>query len=266
MRLSEMEPGNNIYLEREPWRGFLTWSAGLHVALFGSIIIYSAIIGSRHGENWGSTEFGDAMSATLVSRAPVPLPAPAEQTQNLVANESKGLTESQPKAVEQQPEALPIPDRNAKKKPEQRTSPEKPRTPPPEDNRVPFGQGGPVSGPYGVFTANNAKGGFSFTGAAGDFGSQFGWYVDVVRRKVSENWMKYEIDPTISSSSRQVYIVFDIMSSGEPTNVQIEQSSGVPSLDQSAIRALQRIDSFGPLPGGYRGSKVSVEFWFDYKR
>jgi len=78
--------------------------------------------------------------------------------------------------------------------------------------------------------------------------------------------MKYEIDPTISSSSRRVYIVFDIMSSGEPTNVQIEQSSGVPSLDQSAIRALQRIDSFGPLPRGYRGSKVSVEFWFDYKR
>ncbi len=54
--------------------------------------------------------------------------------------------------------------------------------------------------------------------------------------------------------------------SGRPTHVQIEQSSGVPSLDQSAVRALQRIDSFGPLPSDYSGSKVSVEFWFDYKR
>ena len=260
MRLSEMEPGNNIYLEREPWGGFLTWSAGLHVALFGSIIIYSAVISSRHGENWGSTEFGEAMSATLVSRASVPLPAPTEQTQNLVANESKGLTESQPKAVEQQPEALPIPDRNAKKKPEQRTSPEKPRTPPPEDNRVPFGQGGPVSGPNGVFTASNVKGGFSFTGAMGDFGSKYGWYVEVVQRKVHENWT--DVDPTISSS-RRVYIVFDILSGGQPTNIQVEQSSGVPSLDQSAMRALQRIDTFGPTP---TGNKVSVEFWFDYKR
>jgi protein TonB len=237
------------------------------VALFGSIIIYSTVYGlmAGHGENWGNTEFGSAMSATLVSRAAVPLPAPTEQTDNLVANESKGLTESQPKAVEQQPEALPIPDRNIKKKPEPRTSQEKPHMPPPEDNRVPFGQGGPVSGPYGAFTANNAKGGFSFTGGGGDFGSQFGWYVDVVRRKVSENWMKYEVDPTISTS-RRVYIVFDILSSGEPRNVQIEQSSGVPSLDQSALRALQRIDSFGPLPSGYSGSKVSVEFWFDYRR
>jgi protein TonB len=40
----------------------------------------------------------------------------------------------------------------------------------------------------------------------------------------------------------------------------------VPSLDQSAARALQRIDTFGPLPSDYSGNKVSVEFWFDYKR
>jgi protein TonB len=46
----------------------------------------------------------------------------------------------------------------------------------------------------------------------------------------------------------------------------VEQSSGVPSLDQSAVRAIQRIDTFGPLPGDYSGNKVSVEFWFDYKR
>jgi protein TonB len=48
--------------------------------------------------------------------------------------------------------------------------------------------------------------------------------------------------------------------------VQLEQSSGVPSLDQSAIRAIQRIDTFGPLPSDYSGSKVTVEFWFDFKR
>jgi protein TonB len=262
-----MEPGNNIYLERDPWGRFFTWSLILHGIFFFSVAAYVYIHArlASHGENWGNIEFGNAMSATLVSRAAVPLPPPTEQTENIVANESKGLTESPPKAVEQQPEAIPIPDRNIKKKPEQHTSTEKPRTPPPEDNRVPFGQGGPISGVYGVFTTNNAKGGFSFTGGAGDFGSQFGWYVDVVRRKVSENWMKYEVDPTISSA-RRVYIVFEITSSGEPRNVQIETSSGVPSLDQSAVRALQRIDNFGPLPSGYSGSKVSVEFWFDYKR
>jgi protein TonB len=49
-------------------------------------------------------------------------------------------------------------------------------------------------------------------------------------------------------------------------NVQVEQSSGVPSLDISAVRALQRIDTFGPLPPDYSGGKISVEYWFDYKK
>jgi len=40
----------------------------------------------------------------------------------------------------------------------------------------------------------------------------------------------------------------------------------VPSLDISATRALQRIDTFGPLPSDYAGGKISVEYWFDYKR
>jgi protein TonB len=73
------------------------------------------------------------------------------------------------------------------------------------------------------------------------------------------------VDPGISDA-RRVYVTFDIMRDGHPENVQVEQSSGVPSLDQSAVRALQRIDTFGPLPSDYSGSKVSVEFWFDYKR
>jgi protein TonB len=89
--------------------------------------------------------------------------------------------------------------------------------------------------------------------------------VRVVQQKVSQNWLKYEIDPNIHQANR-VYVQFDINRAGQPTNVQLEQSSGVPSLDQSAIRAIQRIDTFGPLPPDYSGSKVTVEFWFDFKR
>ncbi len=132
-------------------------------------------------------------------------------------------------------------------------------------NLVPFGEGGPVSGPYGVFNAGGAKGGFGFTGGGGDFGSRYAWYVRVVQQKVSENWLKYEVDPRVADA-RRVYVTFDIKRDGHPANVQVEQSSGVPSLDQSAVRALQRIDTFGPLPPDYAENKVSVEFWFDYKR
>jgi len=29
------------------------------------------------------------------------------------------------------------------------------------------------------------------------------------------------------------------------------------------VRTMQRIDTFGPLPAGYNGSSVNVEFWFE---
>ena len=165
------------------------------------------------------------------------------------------------------PDAIPIPDKTTKKKPKPDTSSKQQKPAPQEEanNVVAYGQGGPVSGPYGTFSAAGAKGGFGFTGGGGDFGTRYAWYVHVVQQKVSENWLKYEVDPRIQDAQR-VYVSFDVQRDGRPSNVQIEQSSGVPSLDQSAIRAIQRIDTFGPLPPDYSGNKVSVEFWFDYKR
>jgi len=262
-----MAANAEIFFEHERWGHNLAWSLALHVVVTGGILLYSTIASGGRGEGWGAGGGGDAIGVTLVST--VPLPASPVQTQNVLANESKGLAQSQPKVEEKEPEAIPIPEKESKKKPKPETSASK-RKPPPEpveeaNNVVPFGQGGPVSGPYGMFSAGGAKGGFGFTGGGGDFGTRYAWYVQVVQRKVSENWLKYEVDPRITEAQR-VYITFDVQRDGRPANVQVEQSSGVPSLDQSAVRAIQRIDTFGPLPSDYSGNKVSVEFWFDYKR
>lgn len=261
-----MEANAEIFFEHDRWGHNLAWSAGLHVAVAGLIVLYAMIASGRRGGGWGAGGGGDAMGVTLV--ATVPLPANPSQTQNVLANESKGVSQSLPKTTEKEPEAIPIPDKNAKKKPKQATASQRKAQPEPAEeasNVVPFGEGGPVSGPYGIFSAGGAKGGFGFTGGGGDFGNRYAWYVRVVQQKVSENWLKYEVDARISDAHR-VYVTFDITRDGRPTNVQIEQSSGVPSLDQSAVRALQRIDTFGPLPSDYSGNKVSVEFWFDYHK
>jgi periplasmic protein TonB len=261
-----MQANAEIFFEHDRWGPALAWSAGLHVAITAALLLYSAVFTGSRGEGWGAGGGGEAIGATLVST--VPLPANPAQTQNVLANESKGLTKSQPKVQEVEPEAIPIPGKNAKIKPKKTPTPTKEKAKPEpeeESNQVAFGEGGPVSGPYGTFSAPGAKGGFGFTGGGGDFGTRFAWYVQGVQRKVSENWLKYEVDPRISTAQR-VYITFDIARDGHPMNVQVEQSSGVPSLDISAARAIQRIDTFGPLPPEYSGTKVSVEFWFDYKR
>ena len=255
-----------IFFEHDSWARALAWSAGFHLAVTTIILLYSAIFTGARGEGWGSGGGGDAMGVTLVSS--VPLPSPQAQTQNVLANESKGITKSQPKIEEKEPDAIEIQGKNAKVKPKKPPTPtkEKPKPAPEEEtNQVAFGEGGPVSGPYGSFAAGGAKGGFGVTGGSGDFGTRYGWYVQVIQRKVSENWLKYEVDPKITTAQR-VYITFDVARDGHPFNVQVEQSSGVPSLDTSAVRALQRIDTFGSLPPDYSGSKISVEYWFDYKR
>jgi protein TonB len=253
----------DIYSEHRGLTRPLVWSVGLHLAFTTFVVFYAMFVHGIRGEGWGSGGGGDAMGATLVTS--VPLPASPEQTTNVLATESEGLSQSQPKVREQEPEAIPIPDKNTKTKQVTSATQRKAEPEPTESNQIPYGEGGPVSGPYSMFNAGGAKGGFGFTGGGGDFGNRFSWYVQTVQRKVSENWLKYEIDPRITHANR-VYLTFDIGRDGHPANVQIEQSSGVPSLDVSAMRAIQRIDTFGPLPPDYSGSKVSVEFWFDYKR
>ena len=256
-----------IFFEHDRWGRNLAWSAGLHVAFGLAIVLYAVIAHGGGGSNWGAGGGGSAMGVNLVSN--IPLPKNPVETKSVLATESKGLSQSKPQPQVEEPEAIPIPAKNAKKKPVPRPT-ETQRKPQPEpveeaNNVVPYGEGGPPSGPYSMFSIGGAKGGFSFSGGGGDFGSKFAWYVRVVNQKVSENWLKYEIDPRIQSANR-VYVTFDIDRSGRPSHVQIEQSSGVPSLDISAVRALQRIDTFGPLPPEYAGNRVSVEFWFDYKR
>ena len=262
-----MAANADIYFEHDRWGRALAWSAGLHVGITVALLIYSAVFYHTSGEGWGAGGGGEAMGATLVST--VPLPANPSPTQNVLANESKGITHSEPKIQEKEPEAIDIQGKNAKIKPTKKqetvTKKSAAAEPEPESNQVAFGEGGPVSGPYGSFSAAGAKGGFGITGGGGDFGTKYAWYVRVIQQKVSENWMKYEVDPRITSAQR-VYITFDVARDGHPMNVQIEQSSGVPSLDVSAVRALQRIDTFGALPPDYSGSRISVEYWFDYKR
>jgi periplasmic protein TonB len=250
----------NMFYERESWRKPLAISLGFHGLLGLTIFALGFVMEPSGSSNWGDNQ-GDAVTATLVSGAPIPIPKPDTQTDNIVANESKGVTETppQPKVAETD-DGVTIPGKVIKPKIDKAvtTTNVRPHPMPTPATAVPYGEGGPVSGPYGTFTAPNTKGGFSFQNA--DFGSKYGWYVDVVRRKVQSNWLLYEIDPHINAPHR-AYITFDIQRNGSPANIRLTQSSGVPSLDISARRAIERVDTFGPLPAG---NSVQVEFWFDY--
>ena len=170
-----MAAGTDIFPHDHVSRLSLVGSVGLHVALF-ALAIFN-IIPSGRGENWGGTNGGGgAMSATLVTS--IPLPNAQPEAQNVLANESKGLSQSKPKEIPtEEPKAIPIPARDSRLKGQHEAA--IPKKEPPKqvakaepDNQVPYGQGGPVSGPYGSFASGATKGGFGFQGGQGDFGDR----------------------------------------------------------------------------------------------
>src|SRR5213082_434340 len=104
-----------IFFEHERWGHNLAWSAALHVGFTLAIFLYAVLARGGNGSNWGAGGGGSAMGVTLVSN--VPLPANPVQTQSVLATESKGLSQSKPQEKVEEPEAAPIPEKNARKKP-----------------------------------------------------------------------------------------------------------------------------------------------------
>jgi hypothetical protein len=120
-----------IFFEHDRWGHNVAWSVALHVLITGGIVLYAAVASGGRRETWGIGGTGEAMGVTLVST--VPLPASPTQTQNVLANESKGVAQSLPKAEEKEPDAIAIPDRDSKQKPRTSSTRRKPLAEPVEE-------------------------------------------------------------------------------------------------------------------------------------
>jgi protein TonB len=258
-------------MEQPGLKGPLLWSLVLHSLLFGSLAV--STIMSHRGELWGGPGGGAAVSVKLVGGlAGVPLPRPETVTTSRVVDETKGLYKSEPKPKEEPPpDTKQIPQFTKEKQPHYVSRPSKTLedpTPPPE-NAVPYGQGGSPTVPYSQFSlgsGGSTPAGMGFSGqGGGDFAGRYSWYVDAVRNRVSSNWLQSTVDPAVRWAPRAV-VTFDILRNGSIVNVQILQTSGNASVDASALRAVQGSNPVQALPSDYSGNKVSVEFWFDFRR
>lgn len=265
-------PAVRIAINDESLKAPLIWSLLAHGLLIASLAVSTLL--SHHGEGWGGPGSGSVSVKLVGGLAGVPLPRPETVTTSRVVDTSKGLYTSEPIPKPKAPvnDAQEIPA-FTKEKPQRFTSrPSKvlENDAPPPPNAVPYGRGGAPSVPYAEFNlgsdgATSAGMGFSGPGGGGDFGSRFSWYVDAVRSRVSSNWLQSTVDTSVRFAPRAV-VTFDILRSGSIANVQVLRSSGNSSVDNSAVRAILGSNPVQALPNEYSGNKVSVEFWFDFKR
>jgi protein TonB len=250
----------------------LSLSVAMHATL-AALLIYSGIH-TPSGDLWGGP--GGAITVGLVGNVPgIPMPRPEVESPNRVVDESKGLYKAEPPPEVKQPppDTVALPKFNLVKPPPKYNSRkskvlENPTQPP--ENAVPYGGGGTPTVPYTSFAMGagaSTQGGMAVgdAGGGGNFGSRFSWYVEAVQRRVSGNWLQSTIDPRVSSAPR-VVATFDILRDGTITNIQVTHSSGNQSVDMSEVRAIRDSSPLDRLPPGYSGSKVSVEFWFDFHR
>ena len=235
-------------------------SIALHGALFGGLLLWGILGGFLHRSMWGNPGAGGAIQVSLVSNA-IPLPSDQPPNQNVLTTEtpSKAPAEPAPKSKQAVDETA-IPLSGKQVKPQKQTTPKtQPHQPQPkQDYRAQFGeQSGSVLPRSTLAQTTSAPGPVSISN--GDFGSRFGWYVEIIKRKVDQNWLRPQVDPrTPKGATAQIY--FRINRQGAPSNFRINSSSGSPTLDRSCLIATQRVDTFGPLPPGSNDQWLDVTY------
>ena len=262
---SVLEVGEHLEraLTPEPLAGPAMGSFVLHGVLIGMLVLYTVLGGLFRHNLWGNQGSGGAMQVTLVSNA-LPLPNNQPLNQNVLTTEKPSQAPALPSPKEQkQVDQTAIPILGKQVKPQEKTTPrtQQHQPEPKQDNVARYGeQTGTV-----IPRMTQPQTGSNGPTAVGDndFASRFGWYVDQINNKMANSWFKQNVDPRTPRGAR-VYLNFTIHRDGSPSNVQLDRSSGSPTLDRSCEQGVQRVDTFGSLPSAYNQNTLKVSYYCEY--
>lgn len=249
-------------------RGNLAGSLLLH-ALVAALVLGSAFLFHKKGTSWGDNAMtAGAIEAKMVSSIPLP-PKQRDLDTGVLTSETPSpapIIAKEKTVPPPSPKEVAIPEKITKPiKTAEKPAPEPPKHPqpvPPQPTKATTGETAGIRIPQATMQLKNGTA--SITVEDRSFGERFAYYINIVNRKVSQGWYVQEADPTASEGKRAT-IVFDINRDGMPSNIRMGTRSGSPSLDTSALRAVQRVqdEGFGPLP---QGDRITVEFSFIYRR
>jgi protein TonB len=242
--------------------GGIAGSFLLHAILGGLLVSWAWF--SHAGQNWGNASAtAGAIQASMVSALPLPPKAPPNPD-NVLATETPSpapLTPA-PKTVEApRPEAIPIPaitPKTAKLADKTITPPLHPQPTKVQPNKA---QTGEAASSMPLSSVQNRAGTSSVTMQDSAFGARFAYYVQQINQKVASQWYTGMLDP--QAAGHRACITFQVERDGSLTHIQIAQRSGDNTLDQTALSAVQHVDTFPPLPEQYTGNHINVTYYFD---
>ncbi len=266
-----MAPHGDILDQPERLRGPFLGSIALHLSIAAAVIGLSWAEAHRPREIWGNPNGGGGFGSVAVNVVPrIPLPTRSGPV-NPVANDTENLApepppkpKAQPRVRAPEPDAIPLPSRNAQRRPSQAAStPNKWRQQQQDvPNQVYSQSGQRLVSPMIGMTGN---GGAVGLGDNSPFGTQFGYYADLIKRQVAAHWHTPFLQ---SSTAPEVIVTFTIRRDGSvpPNSVRLVQTSGIPALDMSAQRAVLEAQPFQQLPPQFQRNSADIEFHFQYMR
>ena len=253
-------PTRTLRTPADPFGAGVAGSLALHALLIALALTSGVLL--HHGQNWGGTNAGGAISATMVSSLP---PQEFTNPNSVLATEtpSPAPPPPTPKTVAiPKPDAIPIPVKPTKPpKVAEKNTPAPPLHPqptPPQPNKA---VAGTAPAPQMAMQTVTHIGTSSVGTPDAGFGQRFAYYVNQLTQQVANQWLTGMIDPR--AAGHRVYITFEVERDGSVSNVKIAQPSGDATLDQTALNAVRRIGSFAPLPDAYTGSRINVTYYFD---
>lgn len=276
----------------EPLTPAVWLALGLHTLALGAVLGWS-ILHLSHTKHFGSLNpTAGSIQASMVSALPLPPRQPVVD-HAVLASDNPNIAPTpppppEPKAPAPKPkaEAKPLPEPTPRKDdiplnkpaatkpnkpaPEPKPQPAKPTpnaetrpntpprvpTPTPPTPKATTGETPGLQIPQSTTELKNGTATITVEERA--FGDRYAYYVKLISQKVNQSRSGEDPDPPEAKGKRTV-IRFTIDRDGIPIEAEVQTRSGSLALDRSALRAIQRIDGFGPLPAG---DHLTVDFGF----
>jgi periplasmic protein TonB len=205
---------------------------------------------------------GPAYDVSPVSKVPIPQ---SQAQPNPVAADTKSSVPTAPakEDVEKKP---PAPDKDAFELAEKkRRQAEQPLHQQKYMQRAPDNQ---VYSQTRTAVSSPLYGGQSGAGQVGigpnsPLGNRLGWYAEIVRQRIAQQWLTNGLDAR--SQQSPAIVSFIIMRDGSIRDVRVVQPSGNPNIDNTAQRAVYQASPLPALPPQISDNSISAQFTFNLR-
>ncbi len=245
----------------------------LALPMMGALLVHAGVVAlmvfgwywmNRSRDTFGEAHpaGGPAYAVSAVHNIPIPQ---REATPNPVANDTQSVVPAAPAKEDLQKKAPPV-DKNAveipdkiKKQAPQPLHQQQYRTPA-SQNQVYSRSPQALSNP--MYSQQSGAGQVG-VGPNSPLGNRLGWYSEIVRQRIAQLWSTNGLD--VRSQSQAAIVSFYIMRDGTVRNPQVIQSSGNPSIDNTALRAVYGASPLPGLPPQITESYISAQFTFNLR-